>query len=187
MDRGRIGKLRFGRVASRRAGRTIVSAGSVLLFLGIALLATAPAALAHEGEENIKAFTDVQEAIALLAAHPNALDIVMDKVHDALESEDQSGVNPRLLRQADRALEAGDTQRGEILLEQSIGVCPGQPVVEPADIPRTPLPLDSPCPNVPHIEGIGSKPIGGVAEPVLLAAAGVVLVGGLALLRLIHR
>ncbi len=173
----------FRVIRSRRPG----AASSVALTfatVGLILIAAAPAAFAHEGEESIPAFTDAQEAIAVLAAHPDALDIAMDKVHDALESEDQSGVNLDLLRQADRALEAGDTQRGEILLEQSIGVCPGQPVVEPADIPRTPLPLG---PNVPHIEGIGSKPIGGVAEPVLLAAAGVVLVGGLALLRLIHR
>jgi hypothetical protein len=71
----------------------------------VATMALAEPALAHEGEEDIPAFTSVQEAIAILAAHPGGIPEATDKVHDALDARDQQGVNVSLVQSASAALE----------------------------------------------------------------------------------
>lgn len=165
-----------------------------LAVIGALALALGPAsvALAHEGEENVPSITDVQEAIAILAEHPglfpaeDVIDHAADKVGDALESNDTRGVVLDLVTEAKDALDAGNPDDALTLLERSIGVCPGAPVIEPQDAPRTPPPLSSPCPSLAHIQALSRSPIGGAAEPVLIAVGAVLILGGLGLARRIR-
>lgn len=171
-----------GHVRRRWLPRSLAVVGALAVALG-----PASAALAHEGEESVPAITDVQEAIAILAEHPglfpteDVIDHAADKVGDALESSDPRGVLLDLVSQAKDALEAGKSGDALTLLERSIGACPGAPVIEPQDAPRTPPPLSSPCPSVAHIQALSRSPIGGTAEPVLIAVGAVLILGGLGL------
>lgn len=151
-----------------------------------------PQAMAHEGEESVPAITDVQEAIAILAEHAGSFppadvaEHAMDKVGDALESEDSRGVQLDLVQQAKDALDAGLNDDALTLLERSIGACPGAPVIEPQDAPRTPPPLTSPCPSVAHIQTLDRTPVGGAEEPVLITVGAVLVLAGLGLARRIR-
>ncbi len=167
-----------------------IAIGLVVAVGSLAILA--PPALAHEGEEAVPAITDVQEGIAILAEHPGEFpaaevtDHAMDKMGDALESEDARGVVLDLVRQAKDALDAGRNDDALTLLERSIGACPGAPVIEPQDAPRTPPPLSSPCPSVAHLQALDRSPVGGAKEPVLLALGAVLILAGLGLARRIR-
>ena len=153
--------------------------------LAALLLGSARPALAHEGEENVPASTSVQEAIAIIRSQPELTDDIADKVGDALESEDQSGVDVDLVRQAQDALDANDLPRAELLLEQAIGACPGATVSSPGSI-RSPQPITTPCPKPAHLSTLASAPIGGAAEPVLLTIAALMMAGGVLLARRIR-
>jgi hypothetical protein len=170
---------------------------AVRVCLGAVLIAGAsvglgPPAAAHEGEESVPPITNVQEGIAILAEHQGSfppaevIDHAMDKVGDALESEDASGVLLDLVQQAQDALDAGQIDEALILLERSIGACPGAPVIEPQDAPRTPPSLSSPCPSVAHILPLDRSPVGGTEEPVLIAVGAVLILTGLGLARRIR-
>jgi hypothetical protein len=165
---------------------------AVVILSGCLVLTIAPAASAHEGEENVPAFTDVQEGIAILASHPGSfpeaevMDHAMDKVHDALESNDTNGVDTALVKQASAALDRNDMLGALVLLERSIGACPGAPVLEPKEPPHTPEPLSSPCPNPQHLQGLARSAVGGTQEAIFLVLAGVMLVAGLVLVRKIR-
>jgi hypothetical protein len=111
-----------------------LAAGSLILVAALAVaLGPTTVALAHEGEESVPAITDVQEAIAILAEHPGLFppaevtDHAMDKVGDALESNDTRGVDLDLVTQAKSALDADKTDEALTLLERSVGACPGAP------------------------------------------------------------
>ena len=177
-----------GRNARRRRLARLPAA---LVALALVLGPTS-AALAHEGEENVPAIADVQEAIAILAEHPGSFppaevaEHAMDKVGDALESNDTRGVLLDLVQQAKDALDAGRNDDALTLLERSIGSCPGAPVIEPQNAPRTPPPLLSPCPSVAHLQALDRSPVGGAAEPVLLAVGAVLVLAGLGLARRIR-
>jgi hypothetical protein len=169
----------------------------VRVALGVVVGAGAPLflafpAMAHEGEESVPAITNVQEGIAILAEHQasfpptEVIDHAMDKVGDALESEDTTGVLLDLVQQAKDALDAENLDEALTLLERSIGACPGAPVIEPENAPRTPPPLSSPCPSVAHIQPLDRSPIGGIKEPVLIAAGAVLILAGLGLVRRIR-
>ena len=176
----------------RGPGRSLSSAGVIVCAIALLAVLFAAPALAHEGEENVPAITDIQVAIAFLAEQPGELstsdvmDQAADKIHDAMESSDQRGVRLDLVKQADAALEAGKVAAALALLERSIGVCPGAPVVEPENAPRTPPALASPCPSVAHIRGLSSSAVGGATEPVLIALAVVLIVAGIGLARRIR-
>jgi hypothetical protein len=177
-----------GRKARRpRLARSLAVVGGLVLVLG-----PTTATSAHEGEENVPAITDVQEAIAILAEHPGLFpteevtDHAMDKVGDALESNDTRGVSLDLVSQAKDALDAGKTDDALTLLERSIGACPGAPVIEPEYAPRTPPPLSSPCPSLAHIQGLDRSPVAGAQEPVLIALGAVLILTGLGLVRRIR-
>lgn len=179
-------------MGDRRRG-IVLRTGVLLAALTSALvIGQAGAALAHEGEENIPAITDVQEAIAILAEHPGIFpaeevaDHANDKIGDALESEDARGVLLALVKQAQDAMDADKPDEALTLLERSIGACPGAPVIEPQDAPRRPPALASPCPEVPHILALEGTPVGGSTEAVLLALGVVFILGGLALTRRIR-
>ena len=164
---------------------------SVLMAVGSVAALAAPA-LAHEGEESVPAITNVQEAIAIRAEHVGSFppaevaEHAMDKVGDALESEDSRGVQLALVQQAKDALEAGRNDDALTLLERSIGACPGAPVIEPQDASRTPPPLSLPCPSVAHIQTLDGSPVGGVQEPVLITIGAVLVLAGLGLARRIR-
>ncbi|MDP9302297.1 MAG: hypothetical protein M3P43_15615 [Actinomycetota bacterium] len=168
----------------RALSRAVVCLGVVAFVFG-----PTSAASAHAGEEDVPAITDVQEGIAILAEHPGEFpaaevtDHAMDKVGDALESNDARGVRLDLVQQAKDALDAGRNDEALTLLERSIGACPGAPVIEPQDAPRRPPALSSPCPSLAHLQGLDRSPIGGAKEPVLLAVGGVLILAGLALAR----
>jgi hypothetical protein len=159
---------------------------AVVILSGCFVLTIAPAASAHEGEENVPAFTDVQEAIAILASQPELMDNAMDKVGDAQESKDTMGVDLALVKQASAALDRNDAAAALVLLERSIGACPGAAVLEPKEPPRNPQPLSSPCPNPQHLQGLSRSAVGGTQEAVFLALAGVMIVAGLLLVRRIR-
>jgi hypothetical protein len=167
-----------------------VALGIIVAVGSLAVLASQ--AMAHEGEESIPAITDVQEAIAILAEHPGSFppaevaEHAMDKVGEALESNDTRGVLLKLVQQAKDALDAGRNDDALTLLERSIGACPGAPVIEPQNAPRTPPPLSSPCPSVAHLQALDRTPVGGAEEPVLLAVSAVLILAGLALARKIR-
>jgi len=159
----------------------------------VLFFALAPAAFAHEEEKGVPAVTDVQEAIAIIAGHqgsfPEAevIDLALDKVMDALESDHTEGVDLDLVRQAKPAVENGDLDTALVLLERSIGACPGAPVINPNTAPRTPPALASPCPSpAAHLRGLSSSPVHGAQEPVFLAVAGVLILAGLVLVRRIR-
>jgi hypothetical protein len=158
----------------------------LIALLGLTLLLAIPA-YAHEGEASVPALTDVQEAVAILASQPGLMDNAMDKVGDALESGDTRGVRLDLVKQAQAALDANQIDQALTLLERSIGACPGAPVIEPQNAPRTPPPLSSPCPSpASHLLALDRSPLRGAKEPVLIAVGAVLILGGLGLARRIR-
>lgn len=169
-------------VAHRRRGIRTMAALTAFLALGVA---TASPAFAHGAEKNVPAVTLVQEAIAIARSDPQLMDSVADKINDALDSNEQANVNLGLVREAQAALEAGDMAKVELLLEQSIGACPGEPVVAPGGL-RTPQPITTPCPKPAHLNELPGTPVGGTAEPVLLSLAGAFVLAGLLLARKIR-
>lgn len=102
----------------RRAGGRAAVLGVLL-----ALLVSAPAR-AHEGEADIRAADAVRQAIAYLVNDPGDMDLVADKVADALEAEDRSSVDVALVTQARTALRRNDLPAVRALLERSIGAVP---------------------------------------------------------------
>jgi len=73
----------------------------------------------------------------------------------------------------------------ELLLEQALGACPGQPVTNPAGV-RAKLPQTA-CPAPPaHELALGRVPLHGAAKPTLLAIGAVLTLGGLVLTRRIR-
>src|SRR5262245_11063143 len=152
-------------------------AGIVLAWLGVAALA-APA-VAHEGEKGIPARELVQIAVAVIRTQPEQMDLAADKIKDALEAADKDGVDLARVQQAQAALEAGDMPRTELLLEQALGACPGEPVTNPAGV-RAKLP-QSPCPTPAHERALGPVPVRGTAKPALLTSGAVLALGGLVL------
>ncbi|SRR6266487_2466165 len=163
-----------------RPRRPWLLVGVALAWLAIATLA-APAS-AHEGEKNTPAGTLVQTAIAILRTQPDQMDAAADKINDALEAEGHEGVDIDRVKQAQAALQAGDLAKTELLLEQALGACPGQPVTNPTSI-RAKLP-QTPCPTpAPHELALGRVRPHGATRASLLAVGAVLILGGLALTR----
>jgi hypothetical protein len=165
-----------------RARRLGLLGGLVGAFLAAAAV-TAPA-LAHEGEEEVPARTQVQTAVAILRTQPEQLDLAADRINDATEAKDKEGVDIGRVEQAKQTLEAGDMAKTELLLEQALGACPGEPVVNPTKV-RAKLP-QKPCPTPAHELGLGRVPIGGAAKPTLITIGAVLVLGGLVLTRSIR-
>ena len=152
-------------------------AALAVAWMAVAVLA-APA-LAHEGEEEVPARTQVQVADAILRTQPEQIELAADRINDALEAKDQEGVDLERVKQAKDTLEAGDMQGTELLLEQALGACPGEPVVSPTGV-RAKLP-QTPCPTPAHELALGRVPLHGTTKPVLLTIGAVLALGGLAL------
>lgn len=157
--------------------------GSLVGVWATVALVAAPA-LAHEGEEDVPARAQVQTAVAILRTQPEQMDLAADRINDATEAEDKEGVDIDRVEQAKQALEAGDKAKTELLLEQALGGCPGEPVENPTKV-RAKLP-QTPCPTPVHELALGRVPIQGTAKPVLVAIGAVLVLGGLVLTRSIR-
>jgi hypothetical protein len=94
----------------------------LLLALALGLLATAPTALAHGGDESQEGYLLVQQALGHLAHDTShtGLDLAMEKVDDALAAQDHDGVSIPELTQAKAALEARQVEPARSLLQDSI-------------------------------------------------------------------
>lgn len=79
------------------------------------------AAFAHGDEGAVPARESVLQAIAYVVNTPNNMDMIGDKLKDAQESQDKSGVDLAEVRQAEQAFGKGDMRRVRLLLEESIG------------------------------------------------------------------
>lgn len=104
----------------RRPGRGW--AGAVSCGLAALMLIVAPAvAFAHGDGEPTGAVDLIRQSIALIVNTPDDTDKITDKINDAAETPDTTGVNLPLVEQAQDALAAGDLHRTRTLLEQAIG------------------------------------------------------------------
>lgn len=85
-------------------------------------LATAAPASAHGGGETEEGYLLVQQALGHLAhdSSMGGIDVAMEKVQDALDTEDQEGVDVAELEQGMAALEAGNVTEARSLLQSSI-------------------------------------------------------------------
>jgi len=93
----------------------------------VAALALAPVmftatAQAHGDDEAQEGYVLVQQALAHLAhdAGDEGIHLAMEKVDDALETEDQEGVDVDKLEHGMQALEAGQDDQARTLLQDSI-------------------------------------------------------------------
>lgn len=145
---------------------TVLSAGAVLLPMS--------AAFAH-GDEEGTAKELVLTAIAIIQTQPGQHSAIEDKIHDAAESKQTAGVDPGLVRAADKAFEAGNLRRTQVLLQQSVGACPGPPILNIPSAPRLPSGAAL-CPASGSLEDLKGSAVGG-AEGVLLGIAAVALIG----------
>ena len=155
----------------------------------LAVVVFAAPALAHEGEKSTPARTLAQIAVAIIRTQPDQIDAAADKINDAIEAEDHTGLDVALVEQAQQALRAGDMAKTELLLEQALGACPGQPVTNPNPKGiRGGLPARitaCPAPQA-HELGLGRRPTRGAARVSLLAVGAVLVAGGLVLSRRIR-
>jgi len=102
----------------RATARLLISAALVVLGF---LLGVPPASADEPGETDV-GYLLVQQALAHLAHDSSAEGIAtaMEKAEDALETDDQEGVDVPTLEQAVAALEAGDIEGARELLQGSI-------------------------------------------------------------------
>jgi len=101
---------------TRRAWRLVVVA------LALAPVTLTASAQAHGDDEAQEGYVLVQQALAHLAhdAGPEGIDLAMEKVNDALETEDQEGVDVAEVEQGMHALEAGQVDAARTLLQDSV-------------------------------------------------------------------
>jgi len=127
---------------TRRPGRRRrIAAVTLVAAIGAVLLAVAPAAaVAHGDDEPTTALALVRQAIALIVNTPDDTDMVADKINDAMESDDTSGVQIALVEKAKAELAAGDLHQTRALLEQAIGARVHTGAADPVVIGQVPPP-----------------------------------------------
>ena len=123
-----MGPVRGGATLNRSAPDR--SRGSALPYRGcfvttLALrfaFALVPPAGAHGGDETEEGYLLVQQALGHLAHETNheGIALAMEKVDDALATDDQEGVDVAVLEQAKQALDAGQVDNARALLQSSI-------------------------------------------------------------------
>jgi hypothetical protein len=153
--------------------RPLVVVASVLVLLGV----TATPAVAHGGESS-SAEELVLTAIAVLEVHPVPGAAVDDKIRDAQDAKDRSGVKMDLVRQAGGALVRGDVAATKRLLEQSVGACPDSDILYVNDQSEKP-----PCVAPTQALALARHSVGGTSEVVLLIVAGAFALAGFAIIR----
>ena len=87
----------------------------VVTLVVMVLFAVSPARADEPGESTV-ASELVRQAIALIVSTPGNMEAIEDKVGDALEVENQEGVDIALVRRAVEALETGDLHETRALL-----------------------------------------------------------------------
>lgn len=129
---------------------------STVLTVGLAIAATGGLmipAQAHTGEKAMKGTDLVKQGIAFLVEKPMEPGLALDKMKDALDATDHSGVFLDYVKQAQVAENAGDIHKARALLEASIGAKPHISGVEPAPIGQItvqpPISVDATIPNDP--------------------------------------
>ena len=95
----------------------------VVTLVVMVLFAVSPAAADEPGESTV-ASELVRQAIALIVSTPGNMEAIEDKVGDALEVENQEGVDISLIRRAVEALDNDNVHETRALLERSIGARP---------------------------------------------------------------
>ena len=145
---------------------------AITAFVLVGPMMRAPAAAAHGDEESIEATELVRQAIALIVSTPDDMEAIEDKVVDALEAEDQEGVDLDGVRAAQRALEGDDLHEARNQLEQSIGARPHLGGEEPAPINEVAAPRGEDPGEAPIQDPLDTSAVDGgdVAAAVLGAA-----------------
>ena len=149
----------------------------------ITVLSAVSPAVADEPGESTVASELVRQAIALIVSMPGNMEAIEDKVGDALEVENQEGVDIALVRRAAEALETGDLHETRSLLERSIGARPhfGATDVAPiGEVSQGPMARGAEAGDAPILDPLDTSDVDGgdtaaIAVGVALALAGVVL------------
>jgi hypothetical protein len=128
-------------------------------FVAVMVLAPARAALADGGEEDFTAKDFVEQAIGLLQGQPEMVDLIEDRIGDALEDDEVEGVDLALVAEAQDAFEQDRASETLELLARSIGEEVGPALHQPE-------------------AGGGLEAPEGVAGPVLIAVAAVLILSG---------
>jgi len=141
----------------------------VVVLISLGPVAVASSAQAHDEDETQEGYELVQQALAHLVhdSGPDGVDLAMEKVDDALGTEDQEGVDVAGVRAGMAALEAGQVEEARALLQDSIAEAM-------ADRPLATGYETGTSMVSPQLSGRG--PLGGGDWAVLLVAAAV---GGL--------
>jgi hypothetical protein len=147
----------------RRHRPAVVAMGALLV-----LLFSAEPAAAHEGEQSTEASDLIRQAIALIVNTPNDTMAIEDKINDAINANDKTGVDIAPVQQANDALEAGDLHRARALLEVSIGAQPHLSSALPVDIGKAPA-APGAAPSGVNL-ATGDNPGGGLADDPLVAS-----------------
>jgi len=102
------------------ARRLVVSLVAAIALLGA--LALPQAAVAHGEGETEEGYLLVQQALGHLAhdTGSDGIELAMEKVDDALSTEDQEGVDVAKVEDGMQALEAGQVEQARALLQDSI-------------------------------------------------------------------
>ena len=105
-----------------RVGRRSRAGALVWILLAMAGIMSASPAWADGGGETTEGYQLVQQALGHLAHDTSdyGMSLAMEKVHDALATPDQQGVDVDGLKQAQAALEAGQVDEARALLQRSI-------------------------------------------------------------------
>jgi len=156
-------------------------AGQLAAVLATLTLALVPGtAWAHGPEGTERAYDLVRQAIALIVNTPDNMDSIADKVTDATEAADSSGVQIPLVKQAKKAMDAGDLHQTRALLEKSIGARVHTDTSEPVPIGQ-PAPVGADTGTVAAVDPMpGRNGLAG-SDWIMLALSVVVGVGGIAL------
>lgn len=95
---------------------------AVLMSLVASSLAVALPASAHGEDETTQGYLLIQQALGHLAhdTSQDGVDLAMEKVKDALETDDQEGLDVPAVQRGMAALEAGHVDRARALLQASI-------------------------------------------------------------------
>ena len=106
----------------RTVGRRRWAGALVGILLAMAGVMSASPARADGGGETTEGYQLVQQALGHLAHDTSdyGISLAMEKVHDALATTDQQGLDVDGLKQAQAALEAGQVDEGRALLQKSI-------------------------------------------------------------------
>jgi hypothetical protein len=156
-------------------------AGRLAAVVAALTLALVPGtAWAHGPDETERAYDLVRQAIALIVNTPDDMDGIADKVNDAIEAEDSSGVQITVVKQAEGAMEAGDLHQTRALLEKSIGARVHTDASEPVPIGQ-PAAVGADTGTVAAVDAMpGRGDIAG-SDWIMLALSVLVGVGGIAL------